>query len=196
MSSSVVVWLIRHGETEWSLSGQHSGRTDLVLTARGEEEAREAGQLLASRPFDLVLCSPLQRARKTCEIAGYADVAVIDPDCAEWDYGDWSSLTLAQVREKIPGWDIWTGPVPNGESLAEIAARARRVVARIRESGSGTAAVFAHGHFLRIFATQWLGFPASAAANLTLHTAAISVLGYDSGFPAIRKWNIRASLSA
>lgn len=187
------MWLIRHGETEWSLTGQHSGRTDLALTAKGEDEAREARDLLAGRVFDQVLCSPLRRARRTCEIAGYLDVADIEPDCQEWDYGDLTGYTQDQVREKYPEWTIWSGPVPGGESLDAIASRAKRVVNRIRAIG-GTNAIFAHGHFLRVFTTQWLGLPAVSGGHFALETAGISILGEDAGIPAIRAWNLRKSL--
>ncbi|MDZ4796670.1 MAG: histidine phosphatase family protein [Bryobacteraceae bacterium] len=189
------VWLIRHGETEWSISGQHSGRTDLPLTAKGEDEAREARELLAGRSFDVVLCSPLRRARRTCQLAGYLDVADIEPDCQEWDYGDWTGYTQDQIREKSPDWTIWTGPVPGGESLEDIASRAKRVVNRIR-NGGGTAAIFAHGHFLRVFTTQWLGLPAATGGNFALETSGICILGEDAGLPAIRAWNLRRSLTS
>ncbi len=192
-SPATAVWLIRHGETEWSITGQHSGRTDLPLTSRGEAEAVEAGELLAGRRFDHVLCSPLRRARRTCEIAGYLDVAQIEPDCQEWDYGNWTGFTQEQIRETHPDWSIWTGPVPGGESLDDIAARARRVVNRIRSTG-GTTAVFAHGHFLRVFPSEWLGLRAVSGGHFALETAAICILGEDAGIPAIRAWNVRRSL--
>lgn len=188
MSRSIEIWLIRHGETEWSLSGQHSGRYDLPLTANGEEEARRTAAALDGRPFDLVLCSPLQRARRTCEIAGYLPVARIEPDIQEWDYGDCTGLTRAQLIQKHGNWSIWDGPVPNGESIDQIAARARRVIASL-DGHQGTVALFAHGHFLRVFATQFLGLAPQHGRNLALTTAAVSVLGYDDGFPAILAWN-------
>lgn len=188
MSRSIEIWLIRHGETEWSLSGQHSGRYDLPLTASGEEEARRTAAALDGRPFDLVLCSPLQRARRTCEIAGYLPVARIEPDIQEWDYGDCTGLTRAQLIQKHGNWSIWDGPVPNGESIDQIAARARRVIASL-DGHQGTVALFAHGHFLRVFATQFLGLAPQHGRNLALTTAAVSVLGYDDGFPAILAWN-------
>jgi probable phosphoglycerate mutase len=184
------VWLIRHGQTEWSLSGQHSGRYDLPLTAQGEKEAEETRLLLNGRKFDTVLCSTLQRARRTCEIAGYLEQAVLDPECQEWDYGDCTGYTMEQIRERFPGWTIWTGPVPNGESVEEIGARAARVAERLRKL-DGTAAVFAHGHFLRVFATQWLGLPAVAARHLALETSAVCILGEDAEYPTIRVWNVR-----
>jgi broad specificity phosphatase PhoE len=189
------VWLIRHGETEWSLSGQHSGRVDLPLTPRGEEEARALTGMLAGLRFDRVLCSPLARARRTCEIAGFLAAAEIDPEVQEWDYGDCTGFTQQELQARFPGWNIWSGPVPNGESIEEIAARARRVAARVRGE-PGRVAVFAHGHFLRIFSTQWVGLAPTAARHLALETAAICVLGADGGFPAIRAWNVKSANGA
>jgi len=184
------VWLIRHGQTEWSLSGQHSGRYDLPLTAQGEQEALATRELLGGRKFDHVFCSPLRRAVRTCELAGYSDVATLDPDFQEWDYGDCTGFTMEQIQERYPGWTIWKGPVPNGESLDDIAGRALRAADRLREL-KGTTAVFAHGHFLRVFATQWLGLPAVSARHLALETSAICILGEDAGYPAIRAWNLK-----
>jgi probable phosphoglycerate mutase len=188
MSQSLEIWLIRHGETEWSLSGQHSGRYDLPLTAHGEEEARLTARALNGRSFDLVLCSPLQRARRTCEIAGYLPHARIEPDIQEWDYGDCTGYTREQLAAQHGAWSIWDGPVPNGESIHQIAARARRVIDSL-SSRSGSVAIFAHGHFLRVFATQFLGLPPQHGRNLALHTASVSILGFDDGFPAILAWN-------
>jgi len=182
------IWLIRHGETEWSLSGQHSGRYDLPLTAHGEEEALETARALDGRPFDLVLCSPLQRARRTCQLAGYLPQARLEPGIQEWDYGDCTGLTRAQLAAKFGAWSIWDGPVPNGESIDDIAARARRVIHSL-DRQAGSVALFAHGHFLRIFATQFLGLPPEHGRNLALHTASVSILGYDDGYPAILAWN-------
>jgi probable phosphoglycerate mutase len=184
------VLLIRHGETAWSITGQHSGRTDLPLTARGEEEARVVARLLAGQTFERVLCSPLQRALRTCEIAGYRDVAEIDPDLQEWDYGDCSSFTQKQICERYPGWTVWAGPLPNGETVVDVAARARRVVEHVRQSGKRTA-IFAHGHFLRVFTTQWLGVAPELAKHFALDTSAYCILGNDAGIPAIRAWNVK-----
>lgn len=188
MSQSLEIWLIRHGETEWSLTGQHSGRYDLPLTAHGEEEAHLTARALNGRPFDLVLCSPLQRARRTCEIAGYLDQAFLEPDIQEWDYGDCTGFTRAQLEQKYGQWSIWDGPVPNGESIDEIAMRAGCIIDALKRR-TGTVALFAHGHFLRVFATQFLGLPPQHGRNLALHTAAISILGYDDGYPAVLAWN-------
>ena len=185
------IWLVRHGETEWSITGQHSGRTDLPLTARGEDEARDVARFLEARRFDHVWCSPLQRARRTCEISGFASVARIEPNLQEWDYGDCTGYTQEQLAERYPGWNIWAGPVPNGESIEEIAGRACRVVERLRTL-EGRVVIFAHGHFLRVLATQWLGLAPQSGRNLALETSGVCVLGYDAGFPAIRVWNLRA----
>ena len=191
MRDPLELWLVRHGETAWSITGQHSGRYDLPLTRCGEIEAESLRPLLRAETFDRVLCSPLQRARRTCEIAGYGGEAVIEPDLQEWDYGDWTGFTQAQIRERFPGWTIWDGPVPNGESIDAIAARARRVIEKLR-TAEERVLLFAHGHFLRVLATQWLGLQPQAGRHLALETAAVSVLGKDAGFPAIRRWNLRA----
>lgn len=190
MPDSQQVWLVRHGETAWSRTGQHSGRNDLPLTPHGEQEALQVKELLAAQSFDRVLCSPLQRARRTCELAGMLAAAEIDPDLQEWDYGGCTGYTQDQLRERWPGWTIWRGPVPNGESLADIAARAQRVAVKLRTL-SGRTLVFAHGHFLRVLTTQWLGMPPENAAHFALETSAYCILGEDAGYPAIRAWNIK-----
>ncbi len=194
-SPETTVWLVRHGETEWSLSGQHTGRNDLPLTQHGEEEALAVRDLLKGRTFSLVLCSPLTRARRTCEIAGFSDVAVIDPEIQEWDYGDVSGRTSAQVREEHPGWTIWKGPVFNGESLDQLGARAKRVAERLRSHGD-RCLVFSHGHFLRVLTAEWLRLPPVTGQNFALQTASVCVLGEDAGYPAIRAWNYRTKLGS
>jgi len=190
MPDRAEVWLIRHGETAWSLTGQHSGRFDLPLTPRGEEEARAVAPLLAARRFDRVICSPLARARRTCEIVGLLSAAEIDPEVQEWDYGDCTGCTQQEMAARFSGWNIWSGPVPNGESIADVAARARRVADRLR-GAPGATALFAHGHFLRVFTTQWLGLDPAAGRHLALETSAVCILGEDAGFPAIRAWNVK-----
>ena len=152
------IWLIRHGETEWSRTGQHTGRTDLPLTDKGEEEARATALRLHGESFDLVLCSPLVRARRTCEIAGDLAQAVLDPNCMEWDYGDLNGITREDYSRTHPGWNIWDGPLPNGETLDQVAARATQVLSRAGEA-PGRVAIFSHGHFLRIFTATYLGLP-------------------------------------
>jgi probable phosphoglycerate mutase len=182
------IWLIRHGETAWSATGQHTGRTDLPLTPRGVEEALEVRARLQGVEFDAVICSPLVRAVETCRIAGLLDRAEIVAEAMEWDYGDLNGRTRAEVRAEMPGWVIWEGPVPNGETLEEVAARAEFVLRKIRRAGRRVA-VFAHGHFLRILTARWLGLPPASAKHFALATARVSVLGYDYGIPAIVRWN-------
>jgi broad specificity phosphatase PhoE len=180
--------LIRHGETEWSLSGAHTGRTDLPLTHTGEMQAAGIGRLLAGRPFAVVLTSPMRRARETCRIAGYDAAARVDPNLAEWDYGAYEGRTTTQIREEAPGWTIWTGGVPGGETIDQVAARAREVIARALDS-EGDAALFAHGHILRILAACWLGLPPAAGQFLALSTASLSILGYERETRVIARWN-------
>lgn len=182
------IWLVRHGETAWSLSGRHTGRTDLPLTERGEEEARAVAARLHGQSFQLVLCSPLQRARRTCEIAGLLPQAILDPECMEWDYGDVNGRTRDEMRAEQPGWNIWNYPLANGESLQDVAARAERVLGRIAAT-PGRAVIFAHGHFLRILSATYLELPPAAARHFALATASMCVLGADNGYAAIRRWN-------
>ena len=190
-NSDPEIWLIRHGETEWSLSGQHTGRTDLPLTAAGVREAKELGRYLAGRPFALVLTSPLQRAHETCKLAGYGGVAQIEPDLCEWDYGAYEGRTSAQIQESVPGWTIWTSPVPQGETIQQVAARASRVIERAAKAG-GHVALFAHGHLLRILTACWLGLPPDAGRLFALGTASVSVLGYERETRVIARWNVLA----
>lgn len=183
------LWLVRHGETEWSRTGQHTGRTDLPLTEKGREEARLAARALNGTAFDTVVVSPLRRARETCEIAGFDAQARVEPDAMEWDYGELNGLTRAEIKAVHgEGWSIWRGPVPGGESLEEVAERARHVLAGLTE---GRTAIFAHGHFLRILTAVYLGLPPEAARHFALATARISILGEDYGHPAILRWNAR-----
>jgi probable phosphoglycerate mutase len=181
------LWLIRHGETAWSRSGQHTGRTDLALTTEGERQAALLGQRLARRKFALVLTSPLRRARETCRLVGLGS-AQDDPDLMEWDYGAYEGRTAAEIRAEVPGWTIWDGEVRGGESAAQVGARADRVIARCANV-EGDVALFAHGHVLRILAARWLGLPASAGRLLLLDTAALSILGTENGQRVLRRWN-------
>jgi probable phosphoglycerate mutase len=185
------IWLIRHGETEWSLSGQHTGRTDLPLTVAGEQRAREIGRFLAGRPFALVLTSPLTRARETCRLAGYGEVAQIEPDLREWDYGDYEGLTSEQIQKSVPGWTIWTAPVPHGETIQQVAARASRVIERASGAG-GDVALFAHGHLLRILTACWLGIAPDGGRFFALSAGSLSVLGHEHETRVISQWNLRA----
>lgn len=183
------IWLIRHGETEWTLTGAHTGRTDIPLTAAGERHAAAIGRRLAGRPFALVLTSPLQRARETCRLAGYGDVAQADPDLSEWDYGAYEGLTSAQIQKEVPGWTIWTSPVPRGETIQQVAGRANRVIERA-SAINGDVALFAHGHLLRVLTACWLGLPPDAGKFFALDTASLSVLGYERETRVITRWNV------
>jgi probable phosphoglycerate mutase len=182
------VVLVRHGETEWSRSGQHTSRTDVPLTAVGREQAEQLPERLADRTFARVLTSPLERARETCRLAGLAGAAELTDDLLEWDYGDYEALTTPQIRESRPGWSLWRDGCPGGETAAEVGARADRVVAPLREL-AGDAALFAHGHVLRVLAARWLGLPPQDGALLALSTATVSVLGWERETAVIRLWN-------
>jgi probable phosphoglycerate mutase len=188
MADTHRIWLVRHGETEWSKSGQHTGRTDIPLTATGEQQGRALGRHLAGRPFALVLTSPLSRARETCRLAGYADVAQVSDDLLEWNYGVYEGRTTAAIRVEQPGWSIWNTVVAEGESVEQVGERARRVIARV-EAASGDVALFAHAHLLRILGACWMGLPAIHGRNLTLGTASISVLGYERENRVVQVWN-------
>jgi broad specificity phosphatase PhoE len=184
------VELARHGETEWSLSGQHTGRTDIPLTDRGERNARSLGERLRGVAFDAVLSSPLQRAVRTCELAGFGDRVELVPDLMEWDYGAYEGLRTAEIRRERPDWDIFRDGCPGGEAVEAVGARADRVIARLRSIG-GRTLVFSHSHFLRVLAARWLGLPPGHGRYFVLSTASLSVVGYDHDLdePAIRLWN-------
>lgn len=184
------LYVIRHGETEWSLSGRHTGRTDLPLLPEGEQQARATGELLAGQTFALVLTSPLQRARRTCELVGYADQAVVDDDLMEWDYGDHEGITSAQIRQHDPGWTVWTGAIPNGETIDQVAARADRVIARAH-AADGDTIVFSHGHFLRVLTARWCELNPVEGRRFVLETATLSQLGWEHEYPGVQRWNAR-----
>jgi probable phosphoglycerate mutase len=187
------LWLVRHGETEWSLSGAHTGRTDIPLTAAGRVRAAAVGRYLAGRKFAGVLVSPLGRARETCRLAGYEN-AQIDPDLSEWDYGDYEGRTTAQIQAERPGWSLWSDGVPNGETAAQVAARADGVIAHaLAVAGEGDVALFAHGHILRVLAARWLGLPPEDGRLFALGTAAVSTLGYERETRVITRWNLSVS---
>jgi probable phosphoglycerate mutase len=186
------LWLVRHGETEWSRSGAHTGRTDIPLIAAGRDNAAAVGRYLELRHLALVLVSPLERARETCRLAGYGN-ALIDPDLGEWDYGDYEGLSTAQIQAERPGWSLWGDGVPNGETIAQVATRADRVIARTLPV-EGDVALFAHGHILRVLAARWLGLPPEDGGLFALGTAAVSTLGYEHQARVITRWNL--SLSA
>jgi broad specificity phosphatase PhoE len=189
------LWLIRHGETEWTVSGGHTGRTDVPLTPRGERQAELLRRRLAGHAFAAVLASPLGRARDTCRIAGYGAPAVADDDLVEWDYGGYEGRTTDDIRGERPGWTLWRDGVPNGETAAEVGARADRVIARALSAG-GDVALFAHGHVLRVLAARWVGLPATAGRCLALDTTSLSVLGHERGERVIRHWNEVCHLEA
>jgi broad specificity phosphatase PhoE len=185
-----IAWLVRHGETEWSLAGRHTGLTDLPLTARGEDTARDLVARLRGLAVAKVYTSPLGRAARTCALAGYGDVAETDPDLVEWDYGEFEGLTSREIRTRQPGWALFRDGCPRGESLAAVGARADRVVQRLR-AADGNTLVFSSGHFLRVLAARWLGEAPSTARHFVLGTAALCALGYDHDRtePVIRLWN-------
>ncbi len=182
------IWLVRHGETGWAAAGRHTGRTDVPLTDAGREQARMLGRRLAGHSFATVLSSPLSRALDTATLAGFQTAVVTDPDLQEWDYGDLEGLQTSEIREAFPGWSIWTGPWPGGETINDVSARADRVLARIDPSG-GTALLIAHGHLLRILAARWLGLQPTSGGLFALGTATISVLGWDRDNRVIETWN-------
>jgi probable phosphoglycerate mutase len=184
------VYLARHGETAWTVSRQHTGRTDLPLTARGEDNAWGLHDRLSGLALDRVLVSPLRRARQTCLLAGFAEQAVKEADLTEWDYGDYEGLTTAAIRTERPGWSLFRDGCPGGESVAAVGARADRVIARLRPL-TGRTLIFGHGHFFRVLAARWVELPPGDASRFVLGTAALSILGYEHGpdDPAIRLWN-------
>jgi broad specificity phosphatase PhoE len=187
MSDDAEVWLVRHGETEWSRSGRHTSTTDLPLLPDGERVARGLHERLAGPEFALVLTSPRQRARRTAELAGYAD-AEVDDDLVEWTYGDYEGVTTEEIRRTVPGWTVWSAPCPGGESAADVSARLDRVVARVRDAG-GPALLFGHGHALRALTARWLGLPVTDGRLFRLDTATVSVLGHERESPVVLRWN-------
>jgi broad specificity phosphatase PhoE len=184
----VNVFAIRHGETAWSLSGQHTGTTDIPLTDNGRRLAERIRPVLAREKFALVLVSPLQRARETCERAGLGAKAVIDSDLVEWNYGKYEGLTPKQIHEEAPGWLIFRDGCPGGEAPDQVGARADRAIARAR-SVEGDVALFAHGHVLRVLVARWIGLPAGAGQHFLLDTGTLNVLGDYRGTPAVKIWN-------
>jgi broad specificity phosphatase PhoE len=182
------VYLIRHGETQWSLSTQHTGITDIPLTENGRKVAKLLEPVLAKETFALVLTSPLERARETCELAGLGERAEIDPDLMEWNYGEYEGLTPKQIHAQAPGWILFNNGCPGGENPEQIGARVDRVIARVR-AVEGHVALFAHGHIFRVFAARWLGLPATAGCHFLLETATLNILSYYRGIPAVKRWN-------
>jgi broad specificity phosphatase PhoE len=185
------LWLVRHGETEWSASGRHTGRTDIPLTDEGIRQARALGGHLAGRSFALVLTSPLSRAADTCGLAGYGDVAQPSEDLLEWDYGQAEGRTTTEMRAQHPGWSVWTSGPPGGETVEEVGRRTERVIARALEA-SGAVALFAHAHVLRILAARWLRLPPGDGRLFALGPASLSVLGWEREARVISRWNDRS----
>jgi len=181
------LWLIRHGETEWSRTRRHTGRSDLALTPEGEAAAKALAPRLDGVPFDLVLASPLARARHTAELAGL--IPQLEPLAMEWDYGEYEGITTARIQESVPGWSVWSDPIPGGETLDQVAARADAVIARIRAGAPKRAALVAHAHFLRILTVRWIAQEPRLASHFNLEVSTVSVLGFDRGLPVIDRWN-------
>jgi broad specificity phosphatase PhoE len=183
-----MLWLIRHGETEWSLSGAHTGLTDIPLTAAGEEQARGIRDKLSGVQFAMVLTSPLQRARRTSELAGFGAQAQVEPNLVEWDYGDYEGLKTVDIRKERPGWYLFRDGVPGGENAEQVGARADKVILRAL-SAEGNTALFGHGHILRVLAARWLQLPPENGKHLVLGTAGIATLGFEHGTRVIERWN-------
>jgi broad specificity phosphatase PhoE len=190
MSELPVAYLARHGETAWSLTGQHTGLTDLPLTPRGEQNARRLGERLRGLKFAKVFTSPLQRAARTCELAGFKNVAAVDRDLLEWNYGDYEGRRTADIRAEQPDWQLFRDGCPGGETLAQVATRADRVVARVRAI-EGDVLLFSSGHILRVLAARWLALDGAYGSLFFLSTASLSMLGYehDRSSPVVRLWN-------
>ena len=184
------IYLARHGETAWTISHQHTGRSDVPLTERGERNARSLGERLRGTKFTKVFTSSLDRARRTAVLAGFGSVAIVDPELMEWDYGQYDGKTTAEIRQQQPRWSLFRDGCPGGESVATVGERADRVIAGLREI-DGRALLFGHGHFFRVVAARWLGLAPRDAALFYLSTASLSVLGYEHSRdePVIRLWN-------
>lgn len=197
MSAALQLYLIRHGETAWSITGQHTGYTDIALTPHGEDDARELASRLRTLQFTRILTSPLRRARQTCELAGFAAAGEIDPDLVEWNYGDYEGKRTVDIHEERPGWNVWRDGCPHGETPANISDRADRLLARLREA-SGNVALFTHGQFGAALAARWIGLAVIEAQHLALSPASISILAHEAGHPkvpVIALWNALADRS-
>ena len=184
------LWLLRHGATEWALNGRHTGRTDLPLLPEGEAEARALGPVLSQQTFAAVFSSPLQRAQRTCELAGLGDQMQICDDIIEWNYGDYEGITTATIRETVPDWTVWSHGCPKGENAQQVEVRcANAISTALAVPGEGDVALFAHGHILRALAGTWLGLGAAGGQLLKLGTASVSILGWERETRAIQRWN-------
>jgi len=184
----LALWLIRHGETEWSRSGAHTSRTDVPLTPRGRSDAIAIGEYLRKLCFSFVMTSPLQRARETCKLAGFAGVSHIRAELGEWDYGQYEGRTTAEIRQESPGWSVWNGDPPGGETIADVSTGAAKVIDECALLG-GRIALFSHAHFLRILAAVWVGLSPCAGSVLALHTGSVSTLGFERDNRVIEFWN-------
>jgi probable phosphoglycerate mutase len=182
------LWLVRHGETDWSATGRHTGRTDVPLNDTGRAAGSRLAELLDGEHFDVVLTSPLQRARETCKLAGFAADSQVDADLREWDYGEYEGVTTAEIRETRPGWTVFADGCPGGETVTQVGARADRVIRRVRDI-EGRVLVFGHGHSLRVLAARWIDQEPAAGAHLVLATATVSVLGWEREAAVIEQWN-------
>ena len=190
MARASQIALVRHGQTEWSLNGRHTGRTDLPLLPEGETEARALAPVLARQRFAAVLVSPLQRARRTAELAGLGEGAQICPDLQEWDYGRYEGITTAEIRQSVPDWTVFSHPCPDGESLTQVQERCEALITRlVQQHPGGRVALFAHGHILRSLAGCWLGLGVGGGALLVLGTGTVCVLGFERQQRALLRWN-------
>jgi len=190
------IWLLRHGATEWALNGRHTGSSDIPLLPQGEAEARALAPLLGQQAFDAVYTSPLQRARRTCDLAGLGQQARLEPDLREWDYGRYEGITTAEIRRTVPNWTVFSHPCPDGESLEDVQQRCVRLLARlVAEHPGGTVALFAHGHILRSLAGCWLGLGVAGGALLVLNTGSFCVLGSEREQRTLLRWNAPVKLA-
>jgi len=185
---SARLFVVRHGETEWSRAGRHTGRTDVALLEAGRDQAEALSRFLADKPFALVLCSPLTRAVETCRLAGLGDRAELTDDLLEWDYGDYEGMTTSEIRQERPGWTLWADGVPGGDRAAMVGQRVDRVVERAR-SAPGDTICFAHGHVLRVMAARWVGLPPIGGRLLALDAGSLGILGWEREVPVISRWN-------
>jgi broad specificity phosphatase PhoE len=182
------IYLIRHGETEWAKNGRHTGRTDIPLTDAGREQAGFLLPIFDDVKFAHILSSPLQRALETANLAGLNSRVELEKELLEWDYGEYEGLTTKEIREQVPGWNVWTHPCPNGETIEQVSQRADRVVAKL-QSIDGNVAIFSHGHFLRVLVSRWIGLSADYGSRFLLGTSTLSILGYENEVPVIKTWN-------
>jgi broad specificity phosphatase PhoE len=191
MSVGTELWLVRHGETEWSLSGAHTSRTDIPLTEHGRKRAEELRDYLKGTKFDAVFESPMQRARETCKIAGFGDQAVVEKGLMEWDYGVYEGKTTKEIQAETPGWSVWKNEIVGGEMVEHVGERADGVIARALDAApqGGKVALFAHAHILRILAARWIGLPATGGSLLALGTGSVSVMGWERETRVISSWN-------